>query len=59
MELLKGIFLILAVAFIFSMSIASGVYSGLKMFEKDFFQHIKFISDNEKEKEKENDCEEN
>jgi hypothetical protein len=55
MELLKGIFLILAVAFIFSMAVASGVYSGLKMFEKDFFQHIKFISD----KEKENDCEEN
>lgn len=57
MELLKGIFLILAVAFIFSMAVASGVYSGLKMFEKDFFQHIKFISD--KKKEKENDCEEN
>lgn len=57
MEFFKGFILIFVFVFVLSMAIASGVYSGLKMFEKDFFQHIKFISD--KEKEKENDCEEN
>ena len=57
MEFFKDFILIFVFVFVLSMAIASGVYSGLKMFEKDFFQHIKFISD--KEKEKENDCEEN
>ena len=57
MEFFKGFILIFVFFFVLAMAIASGVYSGLKMFEKDFFQHIKFISD--KEKEKENDCEEN
>lgn len=57
MEFFKDFILIFVFFFVLSMAIASGVYSGLKMFEKDFFQHIKFISD--KEKEKENDCEEN
>lgn len=57
MEFFKDFILIFVFFFVLSMAIASGVYSGLKMFEKDFFQHIKFIS--EKEKEKENDCEEN
>lgn len=55
MEFFKDFILIFVFFFVLSMAIASGVYSGLKMFEKDFFQHIKFIS----EKEKENDCEEN
>lgn len=57
MEFFKDFILIFVFFFVLAMAIASGVYSGLKMFKKDFFQHIKFISD--KEKEKENDCEEN
>lgn len=56
MEFFKGFILIFVFVFVLSMAIASGVYSGLKMFEKDFFQHIKIMSD--KEKENENDCKE-